>query len=118
MAMLAKPFGLPLETTSKGYFAGKEFEILNAPIRGTYGHVAISTNFVDRAIAYFKRMGVEFDESTVTYGAKGKPNFIDFKDEISGFAFIWLRRNKIKNINGTENIRPVLFYSSEGVISP
>ena len=86
-AMLSKLFGLPLETTSKGYFAGKEFEVLNAPIRGKYGHIAISTNFVDRAIAYFKRMGIEFDESTATYDAKGKPKFIYFKDEICGFAF-------------------------------
>ena len=54
---------------------------------GTHGHIAIRTNFVDRAMAYFKRMGFEFDESTVTYDDKtGKPKFVYFKEEVAGFA--------------------------------
>lgn len=54
---------------------------------GKCGHIGIRTNFVDRTMAYFKRMGFEFDESTVTYDEKsGKPKFVYFKDEICGFA--------------------------------
>ena len=38
-------------------------------------------------MAYFTRMGFEFDESSITYDAKsGKPKFVYFKDEICGFA--------------------------------
>ena len=54
---------------------------------GTHGHIGIRTHFVDRAMAYFKRLGFEFDESSITYDEKsGKPKFVYFKDEISGFA--------------------------------
>ena len=80
-------FGMPLRETSKSIFAGEAFEFMNGKGPGKCGHIAIRTNFVDRAMAYFKRMGFEFDESTVTYDEKsGKPKFVYFKDEISGFA--------------------------------
>ena len=54
---------------------------------GKYGHVAIRTNFVDRAIAYLNRIGVAIDASSITYDAKGKPKFAYLRDEIAGFAF-------------------------------
>ena len=80
-------FGMPLRETSKSIFAGEAFEFLTSRGPGKYGHIAIRTNFVDRAMAYFKRMGFEFDESTITYDDKtGKPKFVYFKDEICGFA--------------------------------
>ncbi len=80
-------FGLPLRETSKSIFAGEAFEFMNSKGPGKCGHIAIRTNFVGRAMAYFKRQGFEFDESTVTYDDKtGKPKFVYFKDEICGFA--------------------------------
>ena len=80
-------FGLPIKETSKSYFAGEAFEIMHGKGPGKCGHIAIRTNFVDRAIAYFKRMGFEFDESSIAYDDKtGKPKFVYFKDEICGFA--------------------------------
>lgn len=80
-------FGLPTRQTSKSIFAGDEFEFMCSKGPGKHGHIGIRTNFVDRAIAYFKRMGFEFDESTITYDDKtGKPKFVYFKDEICGFA--------------------------------
>ena len=80
-------FGMTNRETSKSTFAGEAFEFMHAKGPGRCGHIGIRTNFVDRAMAYFKRMGFEFDESTVTYDEKsGKPKFVYFKDEISGFA--------------------------------
>ena len=80
-------FGMSLKETSKSTFAGEAFEFMHQKGPGKCGHIAIRTNFVDRAIAYFKRMGFEFDESTITYDDKtGKPKFVYFKDEICGFA--------------------------------
>ena len=80
-------FGMPLRETSKSTFADPSFEFMHSNGRGKHGHIGIKTNFVDRAIAYFKRMGFEFDEETTTYDSKtGKPKFIYFKDEIAGFA--------------------------------
>ena len=80
-------FGLTNRETSKSVFAGEAFEFMMGKGPGTHGHIAIRTNFVDRAMAYFKRMGFEFDESTITYDDKtGKPKFVYFKDEVAGFA--------------------------------
>ena len=80
-------FGMTNRETSKSVFAGDAFEFMNGKGPGRCGHIGIRTNFVDRAMAYFKRMGFEFDEESVTYDAKsGKPKFVYFKDEICGFA--------------------------------
>lgn len=80
-------FGMPNRQTSKSVFAGDAFEFMCGKGPGKNGHIAIRTNFVDRAMAYFKRMGFDFDESSVTYDDKtGKPKFAYFKDEICGFA--------------------------------
>ena len=80
-------FGMPLRETSKSTFAGEQLEFMHKKGPGAHGHIGIRTNFVDRAMAYFKRMGFEFDEESVTYDAKtGKPKFVYFKDEICGFA--------------------------------
>ena len=50
---------------------------------GTYNLFAVT----------FKRMGIEFDESTITYDEKtGKPKFVYFKDEIAGFAIHLLQK--------------------------
>ena len=80
-------FGMPMRETSKSTFAGEQLELMHSKGPGAHGHIGIRTNFVDRAMAYFKRMGFEFDESTITYDDKsGKPKFVYFKDEIAGFA--------------------------------
>ena len=80
-------FGMPLRETSKSTFAGEQLELMHGKGPGAHGHIGIRTNFVDRAMAYFGRMGFEFDESTITYDDKtGKPKFVYFKDEICGFA--------------------------------
>ncbi len=80
-------FGMTNRETSKSTFAGDAFEFMHKKGPGKCGHIGIRTNFVDRAMAYFKRMGFEFDESSVVIDDKsGKPKFVYFKDEICGFA--------------------------------
>ena len=79
-------FGMPVKETSKSVFAGEAFEFMNSKGPGRCGHIAIRTNSVDRAMAYFKRIGFEFDEDTIVYDEKsGKAKFVYFKDEVSGF---------------------------------
>jgi 2-dehydro-3-deoxyphosphogluconate aldolase/(4S)-4-hydroxy-2-oxoglutarate aldolase len=86
-------FGLPLRETSKSIFAGEEYEFMCSKGPGKCGHIGIKTNFLDRAMAYLKRMGVEFDESSITYDQKtGKPKFVYLKDEICGFAIHLLQK--------------------------
>ena len=90
--LLSLLVGYPVKEGTKGAFVGEAFEVLKSRGPGKYGHIAIRTNFVDRAMAYFKRMGFEFDESTTTYDEKGKPKFVYFKDEICGFAIHLLKK--------------------------
>ncbi len=80
-------FGMPTRETSKSIFAGEAFEFMCGKGPGKCGHIAIRTNFVDRAMAYYKRMGFEFDMSTLQCDAKtGKPKVVYFKDEVCGFG--------------------------------
>ena len=79
-------FGMPIRETSKSYFAGSAFELMMKPGPGKYGHIGIKTNFVDRAIAYFERLGFAFDPESIVYAENGKPKFAYFKDEIAGFV--------------------------------
>lgn len=83
---LANLFGFAAEEHADSFCASTLFEILKAPGRGTHGHIAIGTNFVDRAVAYLERMGVAFAEDTKKFDAKGKLVSIYLKDEIGGFA--------------------------------
>ena len=80
-------FGMDIKDGNKSVFAGGAFEFMKAKGPGKMGRIAIKTNFVDRAMVYLKRLGFEFDESTITYDEKsGRPKFVYFKDEICGFA--------------------------------
>ena len=86
-------FGVSLRETSKSIFAGDAFEFMCGRGPGKCGHIGIKTNFLDRAMAYFARMGVEFDESSITYDEKtGKPKFVYLKDEVCGFAVHLLQK--------------------------
>lgn len=73
--------------TSKGCFATDFIELMNETAHtGTHGHIAVGVSSVERAIPFFKNMGYEFKEETVTYDENGDARFIYFKDEIAGFA--------------------------------
>lgn len=86
VALLGALFGAEMQEGPKGYM-GKSIEVMKSEGRGTRGHIGIETNFLDRAMAYLKRLGVVFDESTLAYNEKGKPRFVYIQDEILGFAF-------------------------------
>ena len=85
--MLETMFGQTVADGNKSAFAGTAFEFMKQPGKGKYGHIAIRTNFCDRAIAYFKRQGFTFDQSTLVLDDNGKAKFIYFAEEICGFAF-------------------------------
>jgi 2-dehydro-3-deoxyphosphogluconate aldolase/(4S)-4-hydroxy-2-oxoglutarate aldolase len=84
--LLCTLFGLEYKEGGKSTFAGADFELMHTPYLGKNGHIAIATNFPDRAKAYFERQGIMFNEETAGYDAKGNLKVIYFKDEICGFA--------------------------------
>ena len=73
-------FGFDYKPGSSSIFAGSAVECMKAPYLGRNGHIAISTNSLDRAVYHLGRQGVEFDEST------RKPKAIYLKGEVGGFA--------------------------------
>lgn len=79
-------FGLDYAVGNSSVFAGaRRMEIMKKPGRGKYGHIAIATNTLPRAIAHLKARGVEFDESSLVE-KNGKKIAIYLKEEIAGFA--------------------------------
>ena len=88
---LAFLFGLPVKAGNGGSFAGGIVEVLNTPGRGKYGHVAIRTNYIERAINYMTTvLGVEFHEPVRK--PDGRINAIYMKEEIGGFAVHLLQK--------------------------
>lgn len=92
VSALENIFGLVPDEHKSAIFAGTLFEVMKNPGRGQKGHIAISTNFVDRAEAYLSRMGVEFIDETRAFDAKGNETVVYLKEEIGGFAFHLVRK--------------------------
>ena len=84
--LICSLFGLDCKIGPSSTFAGSEFEFMHNKYLGTHGHIAIATNFPDRARCYLERMGVEFNEETAKYDAKGNLTIVYLKDEVCGFA--------------------------------
>jgi 2-dehydro-3-deoxyphosphogluconate aldolase / (4S)-4-hydroxy-2-oxoglutarate aldolase len=86
---LARFFGgvlnLPPRETSAAVFAGPQVEFRKNPSPGTHGHLAIGTNFIERAIAYFERIGIKtLPETMIEKNAK--PHAVYLEMDVAGFA--------------------------------
>ncbi|MEA5010344.1 MAG: bifunctional 4-hydroxy-2-oxoglutarate aldolase/2-dehydro-3-deoxy-phosphogluconate aldolase [Angelakisella sp.] len=82
-------FGLQVQELPGAFFAGTMMEVVKKPFLGEHGHIAISTNNIDRAIAFFKSRGYTFRDNM----AQDEQGIIAayFEKEIAGYA-IHLRR--------------------------
>ncbi len=91
VSRLAFLFGLPVKVGSGGSFAGTIVEVLNSHGRGSMGHIAIRTNYIERAINYMRTvLGADFEEPILR--PDGKINAIYLKEEIGGFAVHLLQK--------------------------
>ena len=80
-------FGMPVKNGNSSVFAGSAVEFMKEPYLGKNGHIAIRTNYIERAVNYLSTvLGVEFDESSAKRDAKGALKAIYMKEEIGGFA--------------------------------
>ena len=79
-------FGFAYKPGNSSVFAGSYVEVMKTPYLGTRGHIAIRTNYIDRAVYFLKSLGVEFNDESKKYDAKGKFIAIYLKDEFGGFA--------------------------------
>ena len=79
-------FGFQSKSGTTSFFAGSGIEIMKAPGFGKNGHIAVGTNSIHRARAFFERQGIQFNPDSVKTDAKGNLTAIYFKEEIGGFA--------------------------------
>ncbi len=84
--VFCKMFGFTAKNGNSSVFAGSGIEIMKEPYLGKNGHIAIGTNYIERAIYHLENNGFEFDESTKKYGADGSLAAIYFKGDFGGFA--------------------------------
>ncbi len=83
-------FGFPVIELPGAFFAGTAMEVVKKPFLGEKGHIAISTNSVERAMAWFERRGCRFRAEGVARDEKGLIA-VYFEQEVGGFA-LHLRR--------------------------
>lgn len=79
-------FGFTKKTGGSSVFAGTGIEVMKSKYLGANGHIAIGTNYIERAVYHLEKRGVEFDRDTEKRGAKGDLKAIYIKGEIGGFA--------------------------------
>ena len=82
---------LPVKDGNSSLFVGSEFEIMKSKFLGAHGHLAIGTNSINRAAAYFARNGI----LTLPETAKKKNDrviAVYLDKEISGFAIHLLQK--------------------------
>ena len=78
-------FNFPIDEHNSAVFASKGIEVRKQMFKGKNGHIAIATNYMDRAIRYIEAMGGEFDMDSASV-KDGKITSIYLKEEIGGFA--------------------------------
>jgi 2-dehydro-3-deoxyphosphogluconate aldolase/(4S)-4-hydroxy-2-oxoglutarate aldolase len=85
-------FGFQNNVGNSSIFSGAGIEIMKSPYLGKNGHIAIGTNCVLRAKAFFERQGVDFNPDGIKTDDKGKLVAAYFKEEIGGFAVHLVRK--------------------------
>jgi len=89
--LLSDLFHLPLKEGTSSFFAGEAFEIMKNRGLGKYGHIALATNDIHRAIVYLKMQGISvLPETAKEKDGKLKAIYID--QEVSGFAIHLLQK--------------------------
>lgn len=86
-----KLFGFTKNVGSSSIFAGSAIEVMKTPYLGAHGHIAIQTNYIERAIYHMELQGFEFDMDTAKY-KDGKMVAVYLKGELGGFAVHLLQK--------------------------
>lgn len=85
-------FGFAPNENPSSIFSSRYVETMKSPFLGTHGHIAIITNFMERAVIYLKNKGVIFNEKSAVHRPDGKLQAIYLQNEIGGFAVHLVRK--------------------------
>jgi 2-dehydro-3-deoxyphosphogluconate aldolase/(4S)-4-hydroxy-2-oxoglutarate aldolase len=91
-AAFEKLFSFTRKEGNSSIFAGSFIEVMKTPYLGRNGHIAIGTNFINRAVYHLQKQGFCFDMETASYDKSGALRAIYFKDEIGHFALHLLQK--------------------------
>ncbi|MDP4172573.1 MAG: bifunctional 4-hydroxy-2-oxoglutarate aldolase/2-dehydro-3-deoxy-phosphogluconate aldolase [Bacteroidota bacterium] len=83
---IASIFNLPLKEGLGSNFIGNEIELLKKNYLGQHGHIAVGTNFIERAVLHFERKGYHFNSQSANY-KEGKLQSIFFESEFAGLTW-------------------------------
>ena len=67
-----KLFGLKRRMAIALYLLVQAIEVMKQPYLGKNGHIAIQTNYIDRAIFHLQQQGYTFNEESKKYDKNGK----------------------------------------------
>lgn len=79
-------FGFETKDGNSSVFSGGVIELMKEPYLGKNGHIAIQTNYIERAVYHLEKRGVQFDEDTKKFDKDGKFVAIYLKGDFGGFA--------------------------------
>ncbi len=81
-----KMFGFEKKVGNSSIFAGTGIEIMKSSYLGTNGHIAIQTNYIQRAMYHLEKRGFSFNMETAKYDEKSNLKAVYFNGEFGGFA--------------------------------
>jgi len=82
---LSNLFFFSVDERTASIFAGQNLEIAYSPFPGKKGHIAISTNDIQRAVVYLKRKGISILPETAKE-KDGRLTAVYIDGQVSGFA--------------------------------
>lgn len=86
-------FDMPLKEGNSSVSAGTALEVMKSPYLGERGHIAIRTNYIERAVNYLQTVhGVKFNEESAKRDAGGNLTAIYLEEEIGGFAIHLMKK--------------------------
>lgn len=88
----SKLFGLTTKVGNSSVFAGTMVEVMKTKYLGANGHIAVRTNYIERAVNYLEMQGYEFDWDTCKKKPDGSYAAVYLKGEIGGFAVHLLQK--------------------------
>ena len=78
--------GFEKKVGNSSIFAGTGIEIMKSSYLGTNGHIAIQTNYIQRAMYHLEKRGFSFNMETAKYDEKSNLKAVYFNGEFGGFA--------------------------------
>lgn len=86
-SLFNKMFNFPVKNGNSAVFASNGVEVRKQMFLGKNGHIAIKTNYMDRAMAYIEAMGGSFNMNEgVAKDEKGNIKAIYLNEDFGGFA--------------------------------